>query len=243
MRGAYVLSRRRFVAGSLALATWPELQRAARAMGMPASAGLCKLNAEQEIGPYYVADELLRSDIREGKPGVPLELRLALLDARTCKPIEGAALDIWHCDALGLYSGYTAMNPMGGGPGFGPGGPGGGPPPGFDPQGRDPQHPENRPGPPEGMGPAGMGPPPAMHPTDKLTFLRGIQLTDQAGCGGLSDGSAGLLHGADEPHSFQGARGWAHGGAGQGTRLCGGTYLACRPGLLAGRHGNRADEA
>ena len=62
------------------------------------------------------------------------------------------------------------MNPTGFGPG---GGPPGGPLPGFDPQ-----HPGNRPGPPEGA-----GGPPQMHPTDKLTFLRGIQIT-------AADGSA-----------------------------------------------------
>src|SRR5439155_574562 len=34
-----------------------------------------------------------------------LTLRLTVLDASTCKPIKGAAVDIWHCDALGVYSG------------------------------------------------------------------------------------------------------------------------------------------
>jgi len=69
------------------------------------------------------------------------------------------------------------MNPAG----MGPGGPGG-PPPDWDPNhpgpppGFDPQHPNNRPGPAEGM-----GPPPAMHTTDQLTFLRGIQFTDDQG--------------------------------------------------------------
>ena len=130
--------------------------------------------AEQEVGPYYVADELVRRDVREGKPGLPLLLKLAVLDARTCEPLRNTAIDLWHCDALGLYAGFTKMNPMGpGGPpsGSGPGGPGASPGAGFDPQ-----HPNNRPGPPEGM-----GPPPAMATTDHLTFLRGIQRTDDLG--------------------------------------------------------------
>lgn len=166
-------TRRRFVSGTLALATTLQLQRAARALGLSGVPEVCRLLPEQEVGPYYVADELLRSDISEARPGLPLSLRLVVLDSRTCRPIPDAALDIWHCDALGLYSGYTRMNPMG------PGGPGGpppgdrppGPPPGFDPQ-----HPGNHPGPPEGF-----GPPPENHPTDKLTFCRGIQITDAAG--------------------------------------------------------------
>ena len=158
------VSRRRFMAAGFAIASTLQLQRAARALGLAADAPVCALNAEQEVGPYYVAGEMLRSDIVEGKPGVPLSLRIMVLDSRSCKPLPNAAIDIWHCDALGLYSGFTKQNPMG------PGGPGG-PPPGFDPN-----HPGNRAGPPEGMGPPPMNP-----PTDKLTFLRGIQLTDADG--------------------------------------------------------------
>lgn len=126
---------------------------------------------EQEVGPYYVADELLRSNITESKPGIPLTLRLAILDARTCKPLPNAAVDIWHCDALGIYSGYTkaSMGPGGPPPGSGPDGGPDGPPPGPPPDFANGQH----------GGP--MGPPPQMHPTDKLTFLRGIQLTDKDG--------------------------------------------------------------
>jgi protocatechuate 3,4-dioxygenase beta subunit len=155
------LSRRRFLTNTLTLATTIELQRAAFALGLLQSPGVCKLTPEQEVGPYYVPGELLRSNIVEDRQGIPLELRIAVLDARTCKTLPNAAVDIWHCDALGLYSGYTAQNPMG------PGGRPPGPPPGFDPQ-----HPHNHPGPPEGF-----GPPPQNHPTDKLTFLRGIQIT------------------------------------------------------------------
>jgi len=54
----------------------------------------CTLTGEQEEGPYYVPDEKLRHDITEGKPGVPLQLRVALVDSRTCRPLANAALDI-----------------------------------------------------------------------------------------------------------------------------------------------------
>ena len=66
----------------------------------------CVLAPEQALGPYYLADELIRSDIREGKPGVPLELQLLVLDAKTCRPLADAAVDVWHCDAAGAYSGF-----------------------------------------------------------------------------------------------------------------------------------------
>jgi protocatechuate 3,4-dioxygenase beta subunit len=41
-------------------------------------------------------------------------------DAASCEPIENAVVDIWHCDATGLYSGFesasTGAGPGGGGP-------------------------------------------------------------------------------------------------------------------------------
>ena len=175
MRLPAKLTRRRFVATGFAIATTAELQRTAQALGFPPEAAVCQLAAEQEVGPYYIAEELLRSNIAENKPGISLALRLTVLNVRTCQPISAAAVDIWHCDALGLYSGYTAVNPTGGGAG-GPGGPGGPDGPGGLPGGFDPQHPDNHPGPPEGG-----GPPPENYPSDQLTFLRGIQLTDAHG--------------------------------------------------------------
>src|SRR5262245_11900695 len=66
----------------------------------------CVLTPEQTEGPYYIAGEKVRRNITEGRPGTPLTLRLTVVDARTCKPIKGAAVDIWHCDAAGAYSGF-----------------------------------------------------------------------------------------------------------------------------------------
>jgi protocatechuate 3,4-dioxygenase beta subunit len=68
----------------------------------------CVLTPELTQGPFYIADEKVRRDIRDGKPGATLALRLTVLDAKTCKPIENAAVDIWHADAGGAYSGFGA---------------------------------------------------------------------------------------------------------------------------------------
>jgi protocatechuate 3,4-dioxygenase beta subunit len=65
----------------------------------------CVLAPEQTEGPYYIANERIRRNITEGRPGRPLTLRLTVVDASTCKPIGNAAVDVWHCDALGKYSG------------------------------------------------------------------------------------------------------------------------------------------
>jgi protocatechuate 3,4-dioxygenase beta subunit len=70
----------------------------------------CVLAPEQTEGPYYIDDHLIRSNVTEGKKGVPLELRLQVLNASTCKPIKGATVEIWHCDANGNYSGFSTPN-------------------------------------------------------------------------------------------------------------------------------------
>jgi protocatechuate 3,4-dioxygenase beta subunit len=66
----------------------------------------CVLTPELTEGPYYIAGEKLRRDIRDGHRGALLTLRLTVLNASTCKPIKNAAVDIWHCDASGNYSGF-----------------------------------------------------------------------------------------------------------------------------------------
>jgi protocatechuate 3,4-dioxygenase beta subunit len=73
------------------------------------AAGLvaCVLSPEMTAGPFALDGDKLRRDIREGKPGVPLTLRTTVIDVSTCKPISGAMVDIWHCDAGGTYSGFS----------------------------------------------------------------------------------------------------------------------------------------
>ena len=70
----------------------------------------CVLTPELTEGPYYISGEKLRRDIREGHPGALLTLRLTILNASTCQPIRGAAVDIWHADAAGNYSGFGAAS-------------------------------------------------------------------------------------------------------------------------------------
>jgi protocatechuate 3,4-dioxygenase beta subunit len=64
----------------------------------------CRLTPEVTEGPFYVDLDKVRRDITEGRPGVPLKLKIPVIDVRKCKPIHSAAVDIWHCDAGGLYS-------------------------------------------------------------------------------------------------------------------------------------------
>jgi protocatechuate 3,4-dioxygenase beta subunit len=71
----------------------------------------CVLTPEMTEGPYYLDDHLIRRDITEGKPGVPLRLRIFVSDVKSCSPLANAAVDIWHCDARGYYSGVSANDP------------------------------------------------------------------------------------------------------------------------------------
>jgi protocatechuate 3,4-dioxygenase beta subunit len=71
----------------------------------------CVLTPELTEGPYYVSGEKLRRNITDGKKGTALELRLTVLSASTCRPIANATVEVWHCDALGVYSGAIANNP------------------------------------------------------------------------------------------------------------------------------------
>jgi protocatechuate 3,4-dioxygenase beta subunit len=73
----------------------------------------CVARPEQTEGPYFVDTKLNRSDIRSEpdsgavKEGTPLDLILAVSALRSggCAPLAGAHVDIWHCDAAGVYSG------------------------------------------------------------------------------------------------------------------------------------------
>jgi hypothetical protein len=94
-------------------AAWKLDDDAGAAGPLAVSSGLvsCVLTPELTEGPYYVDNEKLRRDITEGKAGTPLLLNLKVLNASTCKPVKNAVVDIWHCDAEGVYSGAVANNP------------------------------------------------------------------------------------------------------------------------------------
>ena len=75
----------------------------------------CVVRPELTIGPYFVDEQLERSDIRTNSSdrsvseGIPLTLNInvASVSNNSCTPIEGAQVDIWHCDAQGQYSGVS----------------------------------------------------------------------------------------------------------------------------------------
>ena len=72
----------------------------------------CVVRPAQTEGPYFVDEKLNRSDIRSDpsdgtiRTGIPLELTFAVsqLGNGSCTPITGAVVEVWHCDADGIYS-------------------------------------------------------------------------------------------------------------------------------------------
>jgi len=81
----------------------------------------CVLNPEMTEGPYWVDEKLNRSDIRIDpsngavSAGLPLELTVNVYSVRTgaCALLPGAYVDVWHCDAAGLYSDVSANSTVG----------------------------------------------------------------------------------------------------------------------------------
>jgi protocatechuate 3,4-dioxygenase beta subunit len=68
----------------------------------------CTLTLAETEGPYYFDADSIRSDIREDREGTRLRLAVRVRDADSCKPLRNAVVDIWHCDALGVYSGFDS---------------------------------------------------------------------------------------------------------------------------------------
>lgn len=82
-----------------------------------AGAGSCVVRPALTEGPYFVDERLNRSDIRSDpsdgqvKAGVPLRLtfRVSRSSGGNCAALAGAFVDVWHCDALGVYSDVADM--------------------------------------------------------------------------------------------------------------------------------------
>ena len=159
----------------------------------------CVLAVEETQGPYWFDVDSIRSDIREDRPGTKLQLALRVQDLTNCSAdgsaavVSNAVVEIWHCDAGGVYSGFESGSKAAdfsgnGAPAGAPpaGGPGGGQPPAGGPGGA---------GGPGAGGPGGdmsggsgetsdgsysVGDSEATT-TDDGTYLRGAQTTDANG--------------------------------------------------------------
>ena len=136
---AATLSRRRMLAAGIGLACSGFLAGLLAACGLsrtasnpaspsatttsstvPVSTPACVVTPQETEGPYFVDERLNRADIRTDpsdgstRPGLPLTLNFTVARyGSPCTALAGAQVDVWHCDALGLYSDVSAENSSG----------------------------------------------------------------------------------------------------------------------------------
>jgi protocatechuate 3,4-dioxygenase beta subunit len=80
--------------------------------GIAQGRGICVVRPQQTEGPYFVDEQLKRSDIRgdpsDGsvQPGAKLELtfNVSRIASNACVPLGGAVVDLWQCSHDGVYS-------------------------------------------------------------------------------------------------------------------------------------------
>ena len=72
-----------------------------------ASSAACVVTPSETAGPFPSITLPVRSDVREDRVGLPLELAITVVNAgANCAPVTNASVEIWHCDAAGNYSEY-----------------------------------------------------------------------------------------------------------------------------------------
>lgn len=81
-------------------------------VGAVAAVPSCVVRPALTEGPFFVDTKLDRTDIRETRPGVPLSLafNVSRLSGGQCRSLQGAVVDVWHCDAAGVYSDVEASS-------------------------------------------------------------------------------------------------------------------------------------
>jgi protocatechuate 3,4-dioxygenase beta subunit len=145
-----------------------------------AGASSCSLTPATTQGPYHLGALIFRSDIREDRDGMPLRLVFKVQDGESCAPLRNAVVEVWHCDALGRYSGAGARSAAGGAEGSPlatrvPGTPDAVPVPPVSPGGSQPAS----------AAPSTLVPSaadlPDLRPTDRRRYLRGAQEADLDG--------------------------------------------------------------
>jgi protocatechuate 3,4-dioxygenase beta subunit len=101
----------------------PRVRQSNASLAAPATAHAavipsCMVRPEQTEGPYFIDEKLNRSDIRSDpsdgavKPGVALRLafHVSRISGASCSPLSNAIVDVWQCDALGVYSDVRDSN-------------------------------------------------------------------------------------------------------------------------------------
>jgi len=94
---------------------------AATASSSSVATPACVVTPAETEGPYFVDERLNRSDITtdpsngSARSGVALALtfNVARVGTGGCTALSGAQVDVWHCDASGVYSDVAAQSSVG----------------------------------------------------------------------------------------------------------------------------------
>ena len=72
----------------------------------------CELSAEATAGPFPIKSpaDWVRENIIGNRVGIPMMITLTIENTNEdCQPLDGAIVDVWHCDAQGNYSQYDGQ--------------------------------------------------------------------------------------------------------------------------------------
>jgi len=87
-------------------------------VGHAADGSTCSSTPELTGGPYPYdlsgKGAMARRVIHENRPGLPFQFTFTVVNTKQgCAAIEGARIDVWHCDADGYYSEYKEPGYLG----------------------------------------------------------------------------------------------------------------------------------
>ena len=78
--------------------------------GMTSTNSTCAVTPSETTGPFPSRTDLIRSDVREGRPGTALTLTVKVVNVNSgCAAVVNAQVEIWHCDEVGNYSQYGTV--------------------------------------------------------------------------------------------------------------------------------------
>ena len=80
---------------------------AAATPGAGGTNAVCAVAPSETLGPFPNLGDFVRSDVREDRQGLPLQLTISVVNVnQACAAVSGAAVEIWQCDVAGDYSQY-----------------------------------------------------------------------------------------------------------------------------------------
>ena len=119
---ARLLGRRELILRTAGVLTFSGLGLGVVTKSMAQTATSVVITPEETEGPYWVDEQLNHSDLATDPTDNSVQLGLPLVLAITVSqyangvitPLKGAYVDLWHCNAYGIYSDEAAYNPGGG---------------------------------------------------------------------------------------------------------------------------------